>query len=236
MGKNICKTFLYVANAYSDDGVLCDMVTFKQFEDGENHVTKKIFNFKFYFNHDVEFDTVNSSTLITYNSKIVYLIQRLKCSASDFKNDSYSWYVIKDSIVEYVKKVFDGDPVFDASDIILIDTVFDEMSFKYDRITVVCPEELTDADTPHVLIKFKSSADNYDDNAFIESIYINDSYFQVKYTDENCRKLDGNTMNTFVLPVLDILSRGDNYILDEVINYLTPYLILNAADFEFELS
>lgn len=235
MGKNICKTFLYVANAYSDDGVLCNMVTFKQFEDGQNHVTKKIFNFKFYFNHDVEFDTVNSSTLITYNSKIVYLIRQLKRCANDFKNNSYSWYVIKDSVIEYVKKVVDEDPFFDAPDIILIDTIFDEMSFKYDMITVVCPEELTDAETPHVLIKFKSSANNYDDE-FIESIYINDSYFQVKYTDENCRKLDGNTMNTFILPVLDILSRGGNYILDEVINYLTPHLILNAADFEFKLS
>lgn len=233
ISKNIYKTFLYVANSYiDDDRVLCNMVTFKQFEDEENCINKKIFNFKFYFNCDVELDMMDDSTLTTYNSKLVGLIKHLKRCVNEFKNDSYGWYII-DSIIDYIKELFDRDAFFDSADIMLIDTIFDEIHFKYDRINVVYPKDLNDTENPNVIIEFKYSADN---NEFIKSIYINDRSFRVEYTDEHCHKLTSNTLDTFILPVLDILSSRSDYMFDKVVNYLIPHLILNAADFEFKLS
>lgn len=237
IGEKFCKTFGYIADEYDEDGVLCDIVTML-IRKGDNCITsKKIFRFKYYFSGYIEFDKLPNSSITIYNSGVVALIRHLKRCANYFKNGSFSDYAIKDSIINYIIEIFKDDPNFKISNIISIDKTFDELEpcFKFDKISIVYPEDLNTAKVPHVSIEFKYQLDNNNDNTcYIHKISITDMFFRVVYFDNKRRCISSYIMDTFILPVLDILSSKSDNKIDELVDYLTPHLATAAKTFSFE--
>lgn len=237
IGEKFCKTFEYIADEYDEDGVLCYIVTMLMCK-GDNCITnKKIFSFKYYFSGYIEFDKLPNSPITVYNSGVVALIRHLKRCANYFKNGSFSDYAIKDSIINYIIEIFKDDPIFKISNIISIDKTFDELeqSFKFDKISITYPEDLNTTKVPYVSIEFKYPLDNNNDNTcYIHKISIVDMFFRVIYFDNKHRCISPYIMDTFILPVLDILSSKSDNKLDELVDYLTPYLAIAAKTFSFE--
>ena len=139
-----------------------------------------------------------------------------------------------------VKELFKGDPNFCDDDIIPINMNYDELvtKFKYNSITVSIPKKLDNVcnDDQSVIIKFDGiTKDNYDCE-YIEEISIINNSFSVDYMDEYCRSISAYTMNTYILPVLDILSNNyDDNKVDKLIKYLKPHVAINAKTFDFKL-
>lgn len=132
---------------------------------------------------------------------------------------------------------FKDDPNFKISNIISIDKTFDELEpcFKFDKISIVYPEDLNTAKVPHVSIEFKYQLDNNNDNTcYIHKISITDMFFRVVYFDNKRRYISSYIMDTFILPVLDILSSKSDNKIDELVDYLTPHLATAAKTFSFE--
>ena len=110
IGENYCKTFIYVADGYDEDCVLCNIVTLLMYKDDNDTITsRRIFNFKYYFNGSTEFDTLKNSKVSIYDNNIIMLMRHLKCCANNFKNESFSDYAIKDSIINYIIEIFKDD-------------------------------------------------------------------------------------------------------------------------------
>ena len=238
--STVSRIFVYVADTYKESDLMCDITTIAQFKDGDYVKEMRIFNFKYNFNGDIEFNTVDSCKTAIYNDKLVKFIKRLKLCMEDFKNGTYRGSVIRDGIIDVVKELFKGDPNFCDDDIIPINMNYDELvtKFKYNSITVSIPKKLDDVcnDDQSVIIKFDGiTKDNYDCE-YIEEIRIINNSFSVDYMDEYCSSISAYTMNTYILPVLDILSNNyDDNKVDKLIKYLKPHVAINAKTFDFKL-
>lgn len=235
--EKFCKTFEYIADEYDEDGVLCYIVTILMYKVDNCITSKNIFSFKYYFSGYIEFDKLPNSPITVYNSGVVALIRHLKRCANNFKNGSFSNYAIKDSIINYIIEIFKDDPIFKISNIISIDKTFDELEscFKFDKISITYPEDLNTTKVPHVSIEFKYPLDNNNDNTcYIHKISIVDMFFRVIYFDNKRHCISSYIMDTFILPVLDILSSKSDNKIDELVDYLIPHLATDAKTFSFE--
>ena len=235
--SSVHKTFVYVADKYDEDCVLCNIVTLLMNENDDGYITsRKVFNFKYYFNGSTEFDTLPNSAISTYNNNLIMLIRHLKSCANHFKNGSLSDYAIKDSIINYIMEVFEHDPNFKNSNLITIDKTFDELeqSFKFDSVCIEYPKDLNTKEDPYIYIRFKyPSYDNYG-MTYIDKIAITADCFQIDYFDEFGCHVSGYIMDTFIFPVLDILSSKSNNKIDELVEYFTPHLATTALHSRFK--
>ena len=235
--SSVRKTFVYVADKYDEDVVLCNIVTLLMNENDDGYITsRKVFNFKYYFNGSTEFDTLPNSTISIYNNKVIALIRHLKQCANNLKFESFSNYAIKDSIINYIMEVFEHDPNFKNSNLITIDKTFDELeqSFKFDSVCIEYPKDLNTKEDPYIYIRFKyPSYDNYC-MTYIDKIAITADCFQIDYFDEFGCHVSGYIMDTFIFPVLDILSSKGNNKIDELVEYFTPHLATTAMHFRFK--
>lgn len=230
--SSVHKTFVYVADKYDEDCVLCNIVTLLMNENDDGYVTsRKVFNFKYYFSGSTEFDTLPNSTISIYNNKVIALIRHLKQCANNLKFESFSNYAIKDSIINYIMEAFEHDP-----NLITIDKTFDELeqSFKFDSVCIEYPKDLNTKEDPYIYIRFKyPSYDNYG-MTYIDKIAITADCFQIDYFDEFGCHVSGYIMDTFIFPVLDILSSKSDNKIDELVEYFTPHLATTAMHFRFK--
>ena len=237
IGENYYKTFIYVADKYDENCVLCNIVTLLMNENDDGYVTsRKVFNFKYYFHGSTEFDTIPNSAISIYNNKVIALIRHLKQCANNLKFKSFSNYAIKDSIINYIMEVFEHDPNFKNSNLITIDKTFDELeqSFKFDSVCIEYPKDLNTKEDQYIYIRFKyPSYDNYC-MTYIDKIAITADCFKIDYFDEFGCHVSGYIMDTFIFPVLDILSNKNNNKIDELVEYFTPHLATTAMHFRFK--
>lgn len=237
IGESYYKTFIYVADKYDEDCVLCNIVTLLMNENDDGYITsREVFNFKYYFNGSTEFDTLPNSTISTYNNNLIMLIRHLKSCANNLKFESFSDYAIKDSIINYIMEVFKHDPNFKNSNLITIDKTFDELeqSFKFDSVCIEYPKDLNTKEDPYIYIRFKyTSYDNYG-MTYIDKIAITADAFEINYFDEYGCHVSGYIIDTFIFPVLDILSSKSNNKIDELVEYFTPHLATTAMHFRFK--
>ena len=237
IGESFCKTFVYVADEYDENCILCNIVTLLINEDDDGYITsRKIFNFKYYFSGSIEFITSANSTISIYNSNIIALIRHLKCCANNLKFESFSEYAIKDSIINYIMEVFKNDPNFKNSNPITIDKTFDELeqSFKFDTVCIEYPRDLNTTEDAYITIQFKYPSYNNECCDYIDKITIGADNFKIDYFDEFGCHVSGYIMDTFIFPVLDILSNKNNNKIDELVEYFTPHLATTALNFRFK--
>lgn len=96
------------------------------------------------------------------------------------------------------------------------------------------PKDLNTKEDPYIYIRFKyPSYDNYC-MTYIDKIAIAADCFKIDYFDEFGCHVSGYIMDTFIFPVLDILSSKSDNKIDELVEYFTPHLATTALHFRFK--